>query len=110
MGPGLMKFTTTTPKTFQLPGDPAGGSGAHFSNELLEKAHADNDTVLKELNSQLSGLNPGGENLVLSPVWYITVFSVPVSLNISRSHHILRPKESFHTFPLVSPIDLIIRH
>ena len=29
----------------------------HFSDQLLEKAHVDNDTVLKELGSQLSGLS-----------------------------------------------------
>ncbi len=30
---------------------------AHFSDQLLEKAHTDTDTVLKELESRLSGLN-----------------------------------------------------
>ncbi len=31
--------------------------GPHFSDQLLEKARADTDTVLKELKSQLSGLS-----------------------------------------------------
>jgi Mg2+-importing ATPase len=31
--------------------------GAHTSVQLIEKAHADTDTVLKELGSQLDGLN-----------------------------------------------------
>jgi Mg2+-importing ATPase len=34
-----------------------GGKGAQYSVELLEKARADADTVLKELGSQLAGLN-----------------------------------------------------
>jgi Mg2+-importing ATPase len=34
-----------------------GGKGAHDSVELLEKARADTDTVLKELGSQLGGLS-----------------------------------------------------
>ncbi|HEX7508958.1 MAG TPA: cation-transporting P-type ATPase, partial [Polyangia bacterium] len=33
------------------------GDGAHYSAELLEKARADTDTVLKDLGSQLSGLS-----------------------------------------------------
>jgi len=40
----------------QQPGNLPGGNGAHYSAELLEKARADTDTVLKELESQLSGL------------------------------------------------------
>ena len=34
-----------------------GGKGAQYSVELLEKARADADTVLKELGSQLGGLS-----------------------------------------------------
>jgi Mg2+-importing ATPase len=34
-----------------------GGKGAQYSVELLEKARADTDTVLKELGSQLAGLS-----------------------------------------------------
>ena len=34
-----------------------GEKEAHFSDQLVEKARADTDTVLKELNSQLSGLS-----------------------------------------------------
>ena len=34
-----------------------GGNGAHYSVQLLEKARADTDTVLKELGSQLGGLS-----------------------------------------------------
>ena len=40
----------------QHPGNLPGGNGAHYSVELLEKARADTDTVLKEIGSQLSGL------------------------------------------------------
>jgi Mg2+-importing ATPase len=36
---------------------PANANGAHDSVQLLEQAHADTDTVLKELGSQLSGLS-----------------------------------------------------
>src|SRR5512141_2494171 len=39
------------------PGNLLGGKGAHDSVQLLEKACADTDTVLKELGSQLSGLS-----------------------------------------------------
>jgi Mg2+-importing ATPase len=39
------------------PGDLSVEKKSQFSDQLLEKAHADNDTVLKELGSQLSGLS-----------------------------------------------------
>jgi P-type Mg2+ transporter len=39
------------------PGDHAQGKGPHVSDELLEKARADGDTVLKELASRLDGLD-----------------------------------------------------
>ena len=35
----------------------SGGNGAHYSVQLLEKARADTDTVLKELGSRLGGLS-----------------------------------------------------
>ncbi len=41
----------------QHPGNLPGKNGAHYSVQLLEKARADADTVLKELGSQLSGLS-----------------------------------------------------
>jgi len=41
----------------QQPGNLPGGNGTHYSAELLEKARADTDTVLKELGSQLNGLS-----------------------------------------------------
>jgi Mg2+-importing ATPase len=41
----------------QRPDNLPGGNGAHYSAELLEKARADTDTVLKELESQLNGLS-----------------------------------------------------
>jgi len=47
------KALSTPPR----PGNLAGGNGANYSAELLEKARADSDTVLKELGSQLDGLS-----------------------------------------------------
>jgi Mg2+-importing ATPase len=41
----------------QTPANPANTNGAPFSDQLLEKARADNDTVLKELGSQMDGLS-----------------------------------------------------
>ncbi len=38
-------------------GNLSGGNGVHYSVQLLEKARADTDTVLKELGSQLGGLS-----------------------------------------------------
>ena len=52
-----MEIPKKIPNPPQHPGIPPGGNGAHYSAELLEKAHADNDTVLKELGSQLDGLS-----------------------------------------------------
>ena len=40
-----------------LTGNLSVGNGAHYSDQLLEKARADTDTVLKELGSQLDGLS-----------------------------------------------------
>ncbi len=50
----------TSEKTLNTTGrtdNPPGKNGAHFSVQLLEKARADTDAVLKELGSQLSGLS-----------------------------------------------------
>ena len=41
----------------QRPGNLTGGNGAHVSDQLLEKARADTETVLKELESRLDGLS-----------------------------------------------------
>ena len=38
-------------------GNFSGGNGVPYTVQLLEKARADSDTVLKELGSQLSGLS-----------------------------------------------------
>jgi Mg2+-importing ATPase len=46
--------TAKAPVIASVPGP--GGSGAQYSVQLLEKARADTDTVLKELGSQLGGL------------------------------------------------------
>jgi len=51
-----MEISKKTLNASQQPGNLPGGNGAHYSVELLEKARADTDTVLKELESQLSGL------------------------------------------------------
>jgi Mg2+-importing ATPase len=52
-----MKFPKTTPNLPQHSGTLPGGNGAHFSEQLLEKARKDNDAILKELESRLSGLS-----------------------------------------------------
>jgi Mg2+-importing ATPase len=52
-----MEISKKTMNTSQQPGNLHGGNGAHCSAELLEKARADADTVLKELRSQLNGLS-----------------------------------------------------
>ena len=56
----------TTAKTPIIASVPVpGGNGAHYSAQLLEKARADTDTVLKELGSQLGGLSAGGSRFSL---------------------------------------------
>ncbi len=50
-----MGLVTSNP--VQEPANLSGGNGAQFSAQLLEKARADTDTVLKELGSQLDGLS-----------------------------------------------------
>ncbi len=52
-----MEITKKTLNTSQYPGNLPGGNGVHYSVQLLEKARADPDTVLKELGSNLSGLS-----------------------------------------------------
>jgi Mg2+-importing ATPase len=52
-----MEISKKTLNASGHPGNLPGANGAHYSAELLEKARADADTVLKELESQLDGLN-----------------------------------------------------
>ncbi len=52
-----MGFPKTTPNSSQHPGKLASENGAKVSAELVEKARADTDTVLKELASRLDGLS-----------------------------------------------------
>src|SRR5512142_454740 len=52
-----MEVSKKTLNSSQHPGNPHGGDGAQYSVQLLEKARADADTVLKELGSQLGGLS-----------------------------------------------------
>src|SRR6202795_1331760 len=54
-----MEISKKTLNASQRPGKLPGGTRAHYSVQLLEKARADTDTVLKELGSQLSGLSEG---------------------------------------------------
>ena len=46
-----------TPAPSYRPGHPTGGSGARISAQLLAKARADTDTLLKDLASRLEGLS-----------------------------------------------------
>ncbi|MGA2631896.1 MAG: magnesium-translocating P-type ATPase, partial [Terriglobia bacterium] len=52
-----MEISKKTLSASPRPGNLPGGDGAHYSVQLLEKARADTDTVLKELGSQLGGLS-----------------------------------------------------
>ncbi len=52
-----MEFPKATPTSPQHPGKLTSRSGAKVSTELVEKARADTDTVLKELESRLDGLS-----------------------------------------------------
>jgi Mg2+-importing ATPase len=52
-----MEISKKTLSASPHPGNLSGGNGAHVSVQLLEKARADTDTVLKELGSQLDGLS-----------------------------------------------------
>ncbi|MGA3144666.1 MAG: magnesium-translocating P-type ATPase [Verrucomicrobiota bacterium] len=51
----MMEISKKTPAIASVP--VPGGKGTQYSVELLEKARADTDTVLKELGSQLGGLS-----------------------------------------------------
>ncbi|HMD89118.1 MAG TPA: magnesium-translocating P-type ATPase [Anaerolineaceae bacterium] len=52
-----MATLKTTLNPTQRLNNPPSKNGAHFSDQLLEKARADNDTVLKGLDSQTIGLS-----------------------------------------------------
>src|SRR5665647_1046038 len=52
-----MEISKKTLNASQHPGNLSGRNGAHYSVQLLEKARADTDTVLKDLGSQLDGLS-----------------------------------------------------
>jgi P-type Mg2+ transporter len=52
-----MEISKKTLNASQHSGNLPGRNGAHYSVQLLEKARADTDTVLKELGSQLGGLS-----------------------------------------------------
>ena len=52
-----MGFPKTALNPSQRQGNLIQGNGAHFSDQLLEKARANTDTVLKVLLSQLDGLS-----------------------------------------------------
>ena len=52
-----MDNSKKAPNSSDHPGNLPGGDGAHYSVQLLEKARADTDTVLKEIGSQVSGLS-----------------------------------------------------
>ena len=52
-----MGLPTTTMSPPQHQGNLTGGKGAHVSDQLLEKARSDTDTVLRELESRLEGLS-----------------------------------------------------
>ncbi len=57
-----MKSPKTTPNLPQHSGNLPSGNEAHFSEQLLESARKDNDAVLKELGSSLSGLSVAEAN------------------------------------------------
>ncbi len=52
-----MALPTTTMSPSHRPGNLTGWNGAHVSDQLLEKARTDTETVLRELESQLDGLS-----------------------------------------------------
>src|SRR5450759_3099980 len=52
-----MGIAKVTPNSSQHPGKFTSENGAKVSTELVEKARADSDTVLKELASRLEGLS-----------------------------------------------------
>ena len=52
-----MGLATTNKGPGERPGNLAGVNGAQVSDQLLEKARADTETVLRELESRLDGLS-----------------------------------------------------
>ena len=52
-----MRTTPNKSEAEPAPSKPANANGAHDSVQLLEKARADSNTVLKELGSKLDGLS-----------------------------------------------------
>ena len=52
-----MSWLTIKTSAAQRPGDVTGVNGAHVSDQLLEKARADTEAVLRELDSRLDGLS-----------------------------------------------------
>jgi Mg2+-importing ATPase len=63
-----MGFPKATLNPSQRLGNLTRANGAHSSDQLLEKARADTDTVLKELESQLDGLSEAEANSRLKQV------------------------------------------
>ena len=57
-----MKFPNTTPNLPPHSSNLPRGNGEHFSEQLLDKARKDNDAVLKELESRLTGLSVAEAN------------------------------------------------
>jgi len=64
----FMEISRKTLNTSQHTGNLLVGTGAHYSVQLLEKARADTDTVLKELGSQLSGVSDAEADCCLKQV------------------------------------------
>src|SRR5450755_3359813 len=60
-----MGLPTTTMSPAQHQGNLTGENGAHVSDQLLEKARADTETVLRELESQAEGLSQAESGLRL---------------------------------------------
>src|SRR5450756_944756 len=52
-----MQTNPNKPESEQAPAKPSNNTGSQNSVQLLEMARAENDTVLKELGSQLNGLS-----------------------------------------------------
>jgi Mg2+-importing ATPase len=64
-----MGLPTTTMSPAQRQGNLTGENGAHVSDQLLEKARADTDTVLRELESRLDGLSQTEADSRLKQHW-----------------------------------------
>ncbi len=60
-----MGLAATSTSSTRPPGPLAGANGAHVSDQLLEKARADGETVLRELSSRLDGLSQAEADLRL---------------------------------------------